>query len=226
MNLDRRTALLVSLGIVAAMLVLSAWAWVEVDAEQVPVHWGFSGEPDRYGSKLEGLLLLPLVTLGLIALLAVLPRIEPRRENLERSESAYALVWLSTTVFLGLLHVAMVVAATGRSVDMSTVVGVGIGLMFVAMGFALTRVKSNYVFGMRTPWTLSSERSWERTHVVAARLFVGVGLASMAAAVVSVLGGPRWLPIVTILAGAVGSGLAAAVYSYVVWREDPVRVSR
>src|SRR5690606_22748869 len=155
MNLDRRTALLVSLGIVAAMLVLSAWAWVEVDAEQVPVHWGFSGEPDRYGSKLEGLLLLPLVTLGLIALLAVLPRIEPRRENLERSESAYALVWLSTTVFLGLLHVAMVVAATGRSVDMSTVVGVGIGLMFVAIGFALTRVKSNYAFGMRTPWTLS-----------------------------------------------------------------------
>ena len=68
---------------IALMLAISAYAWIALpDDARLPVHWGVDGEPDRYGSKVEALLLSPAIALGIVLLLAVLPRIEPRRANL------------------------------------------------------------------------------------------------------------------------------------------------
>ncbi len=58
--------------LIGAMFVLAAVVWPSAP-DQIPVHWGLSGEPDRYGGKIEGLLLLPLVTLGVYFAMLLLP---------------------------------------------------------------------------------------------------------------------------------------------------------
>jgi uncharacterized membrane protein len=75
--------------------------------------------------------------------------------------------------------------------------------------------------GIRTPWTLSSDRSWARTHRVGGYLFMGFGIAVVASAL--------WLPPGTffwvLMIGLAGSVAFLFVYSYLAWRDDPDRSS-
>jgi uncharacterized membrane protein len=63
----------VALGMIAAMFVLAAVMW-SVAPDQIPVHWNWAGQPDRFGGRFEGLLGLPLAAAGIYALLLFLPR--------------------------------------------------------------------------------------------------------------------------------------------------------
>ena len=70
-------------------------------APQIPIHWGIDGQVDGYASKEIGLFLLPVTTAAIAALLAVIPRFEPRRANLERSGKAYGAIWVAVVTLLG-----------------------------------------------------------------------------------------------------------------------------
>jgi uncharacterized membrane protein len=217
------TALTVSAIVVVAMFALSAWAWGRIAGDRIPVHWGINGQPDGYGGKFEGLLLVPLITVGIAVLFTVIPRIEPRRLHFAQSMGPFLAVWFAMLAFMAALHVAIVVSAFGHPVDMSVVMGGGIGALSIVIGAVLGRVRSNFLFGVRTPWTLSSERSWRLTHRLAGRLFVASGAATIVAALVALPTGWSALPFVALLAGDIGAALVAVVYSYVVWRDDPDR---
>ena len=71
--------LLIASGIViVAMFAVSWWAWGQVPAgAEIPVHWGVDGQPDRYGGKFEGLMLMPLIVLAVAALLCRHPSHRP-----------------------------------------------------------------------------------------------------------------------------------------------------
>src|SRR5690606_41996348 len=104
--------------VVLGMLAISAWAWPQIPADAlVPVHWGADGTADGFASKTWGLLGLPLLTTGLTLLLAFLPRIEPRRQNLARSATAYAGVGIATRDSMPGEHVVAVMAAVLREDD-------------------------------------------------------------------------------------------------------------
>ncbi|MDA1062089.1 MAG: SdpI family protein [Chloroflexi bacterium] len=221
--LTRRVALIASAATLIALFALSAWAWTAIDGDRIPVHWGINGQPDRYGGKFEGLMILPLVSVGLVALFAVIPLIEPRREHLLSSMPAYVLVWLALLAYLLVFHAALLFAAFGHEVNMGTVAAGSLGLLFLAIGAALTRVRSNFMFGVCTPWTLSSERSWQLTHRLAGRLFSWAGVASLIASAIAPVINLDWLPIATLLVGALGASLVSVVYSYIVWRGDTGR---
>jgi uncharacterized membrane protein len=73
--------------------------------------------------------------------------------------------------------------------------------------------------GVRTPWTLSSELSWTRTHRLAGRLFALVGVLAL---LVAVTGIPE-LIFAVIGGGTIVTVVVVVVYSYLVWRDDPER---
>ena len=54
------------------------------------------------------------------------------------------------------------------------------GILFTYIGFLLENAKRNWFVGIRTPWTLSSERVWEKTHKIGGKLFKLAGIASFA----------------------------------------------
>lgn len=68
------------------------------------VHWNATGVCDDYGSKFTGIFLMPLITLGLTGLFAVIPRIEPRASNIAQSRKAYLAVWSVLLLFLLVFH--------------------------------------------------------------------------------------------------------------------------
>ncbi|TAK33590.1 MAG: DUF1648 domain-containing protein [Chloroflexota bacterium] len=216
--MDRKPGLIVSGALLALMFALSAWAWVQTPADAlIPVHWGVSGTPDRYGSKLEALLVIPLITIGVIGLFVVIPWVEPRRKNLERSVQAYTVVWIGVVLVMAAIHLAAVLAALGYAVNMAMIIPAIVGLLFIAIGFSIGKVRSNYTMGIRTPWTLSSDLSWEKSHRLGGWLFTLLGILLILLTPIG--NGPLLFGV--LIGGALGLAAVLMVYSYLVWRDDP-----
>jgi len=92
----------------------------------------------------------------------------------------------------------------------------------VVIGNVLGKVRSNFMFGIRTPWTLTSYRSWNRTHRLGGRLMVALGLVVIGATAL----GLRGEPLFAIVGGGGGTlVVGVVVYSYLAWRADPDRRS-
>lgn len=221
MNLSRFYR--VSAIVLAAQVAVGLYGlWVVGPDAQVPVHWGVDGTPNGWASALVGFSIMPLITAGIVALFAAIPRIEPRRRNLERSANAYRTTATAVVLFLGVAQVVVVFASLGNSLPMTGVIGLGIGLLFVVMGNVLSTVRSNFMFGVRTPWTLTSDLAWDRTNRLVGRLFVLAGISLIA---LTVFGNPElivWVMVAWIVV-IVATGFA---YSYRVWKTDPNQRTR
>lgn len=200
--------------ILAAMFAVGVLRW-STAPQRMPMHWNLRGEVDRFGGRLEGLFFLPLVALLLYGLLLALPRLDPHRANYNSFAGAYHALRLVLLLFMGLMHGALLWGGA----RMPSLMGLLVGVLLTVLGLLLPRLGTNWFAGIRTPWTLSSQLSWEKTHRLAGRLFVAAGLVML---VVSQLDGTwLWWLMAPVIGAAV---LLPVLYSYWVWREDPERV--
>lgn len=198
-------------------LALVTWP---IAPEQIPVHWNAAGEVDRYGGKFEGLLLMPLIATALYLLLRFSPRIDPGRANYAQFANTYALIRVGSLVLIVALYGVLHMWIRGREVNMSAVVSILVGALFVLFGASMGKLRPNWFVGIRTPWTLSSKTSWVRTHRVGGWLFVVLGLMLM---VLLPLTDQRLVfPVLAV--GAACVALWSLIYSYIVWRNDPDKV--
>lgn len=204
--------------LIAVQLVVAVWGLARVGlTATVPIHWNAAGEPNGYGPAWLGFLVSPVISLGLVGLFALIPRIEPRRANLLRSSRAYLTVAVAALVLLTGVSIVTTLAALGYDVPISAVVGGGVGLLFIVLGNVLTTVRSNYMFGVRTPWTLTSDLAWDKTHRLMGRMWVIGGVLMFLASLL----GSEALLLGVILLFVFGSLGVAFVYSYQVWKTDP-----
>jgi len=215
-----RGALVTAALFVVASVAIAAVALAQVGiTATVPVHWGADGQPNGYGPAWLSLLVVPVVQVGLVVLLAVIPRFEPRRANLARSRRSYEIVVVGVAALLTLVQAAIAIATLGGEFDFSRIIVGGCGVFFIAIGLAMPGFRPNYMAGIRTPWTLTSDLSWRKTHELGGRLFVVVGGLIV---VVS-----PFLPVialtVVLLVGLLGAVAIMFVYSYRVWKTDPDR---
>ena len=182
---------------------------------RVVMHFNAAGQPNGYGSRMDAVLLLPLVILGLRLLFEVLPRIDPRRENYARFTGTYWLLGNGLLLFLGALHVAVLAYALGVPVRIDRVVAVAWGVLLVVLGSYLARVEPNWFVGIRSPWTLSSERVWHRTLRVGGGVFVAGGVLCVLTVFVPTTVAFSLLGAITAVAAVV-----TVVISYVLWRQE------
>ena len=202
---------------VAASFALSAAVWERLP-ERIPIHWNFRGEIDRWGGRVEGAFLLPAIALVLWLVLPRLPRIDPRRATFDKFRGSYELVITATLAFLFAVHCAVIGAALGYHVPMGRLVPIGVGLLFVTIGNVLPRTRPNWWMGVRTPWTLSNDRVWMRTHRVGGWLMVAAGVVIMLSAFL-----PSSWGFAVLLIAALGSALGSVIYSYFAWKQETSR---
>ncbi|MBX7167565.1 MAG: SdpI family protein [Pirellulales bacterium] len=216
MRTNRRTEVF-QLIIILCMFAASAVLWTRAPV-RMPVHWNLAGEPDRYAGKVEGLLLMPFMALLSYGLLLLLPRIDPNRIAYDAFAHAYQVIRVALVAFFAALHAMLLLVAFGYPVNVSLVVPLGIGILFCLLGHFMGTFRPNWFVGVRTPWTLSSETSWNKTHRLAGWLFMVTGFAMF---LLAVLHNAWTLAIVLGLVALMVIGLP--VYSYFVWRDDPQR---
>jgi uncharacterized membrane protein len=200
--------------IVTAMWVLAGVVHLRLPPG-IPSHGHRSGAVDGWMARPWGLVALPITALLLAAVLLLLPRLDPRRANVERFRGDLHAMLTLLGVVLAALHVATLGATLGWPVDAGRVVVVLVGLLLAGIGHYLPRVPSNWFIGIRTPWTLESDAVWRSTHRLAGRTFVAAGVAVALAAFLP----PRSRGAV-MLAAIVLAAMIPTLHSFVAWRRE------
>lgn len=207
--------------VIAAMAVFAAAVFPRLPAE-VPTHFGMSGEPDDWMPRWPGAFMAPAVALGLWLLLLALRRIDPRRSHYERFDQTYWAILNLITLFLATTQALSLGLALGWPVDAGRVMYTLLGVLFLVLGNIMPRLKSNWWIGIRTPWTLESERVWTATHRLGGWSFVLGGLVMILAALFLPAQARGWVAVPAIVLAA-GVPL---VYSFVAWRRETGSVER
>ena len=187
--------------------------------DQLPSHWGVDGVDD-WNSKEASLVMAALPAI-MLAVLFIVPRIDPKGRNFERFSGIYRTFVTVLTLFMIAISWAGPLTVWGYlSTDgavLNTLLFGFFGLLFIGLGNYLPRVKPNYTFGIRTPWTLASEEVWHRTHRASGPVFVVAGIATFIAALFASIA-PA-IAIGVMLVTVLGATAFAGVYSYLAWRK-------
>jgi uncharacterized membrane protein len=147
---------------------------------QIATHFGVNG-PDRWSGR-SAAWLFPGIALGIWALLTTIPRIDPHRANYAKFQSSYDTIVIASTLVTVLVQIAVLGSALGWPIRVETVVPLAVGGLFIVIGELLPRSSPTWFFGIRTPWTLSNDIVWKRTHRVGGFLMIIAGLLVMSLA--------------------------------------------
>lgn len=203
--------------LILGMFTVAAWAWPQLP-DRLPIHWNIHGEVDGWGNKFMGLLFMPFLVLGLYLLLLLLPLIDPGKANYQNFQKVYGIIRIVFVAYMAAIYAATLVAAFGHSVNMTTVILPLVGVLFIVLGNFLGKIRPNWFVGIRTPWTLSSQLSWDKTHRLAGWLFMLMGLLFFPVALIQT----TWSLIAMLVIDAI-CVTWMVVYSYLVYRSDPHR---
>lgn len=165
-------------GLVLLSFILSIYFYPQVP-EQMATHWNSQGEVNDYMSKLWGLFFMPLVITGLVIMFLVIPKIDPRKENISKFRKYYDGFIVILILFMTTVHLQILLWNTGIQINPNAVIPLGIGLLFYYMGILTEKAERNWFVGIRTPWTLSSDRVWKRTNRLGGKLFRIAGIAAV-----------------------------------------------
>ena len=227
-----KTGLIATLIAAIIMGATSFWAMNALPTTgEIPIHWNIEGEADGFASPEEArrfIWMLPGLTIFISLILALAAKIDPRRKNIERSSRAYLAVWIGTLIFMAFISSLVSYMMVRGSVDsnimkgfMPSIIVGSMSVFFIIIGNYLPKTRSSWFFGIRTPWTLSSEITWTKTHRITGRLFMAIGVAGL----ISTLFAPTIWQFIILIGGTLTITMFSLVYSYVVWRSAPDRVT-
>lgn len=167
------------LGIILLSFIISIYFYPQMP-EKIASHWNGQGQVDGYMSKFWGLFLMPFIFVGLALLLVAIPRIDPLRANIEKFRKYYDGFIILFFVFMLSIHFQLVILwNTGIEISPNVTFPIGFGFLFFYIGILCENAKRNWFIGIRTPWTLSNDVVWDKTHKIGGKLFKIAGVVAL-----------------------------------------------
>jgi len=145
-------------------------------AGSVPVHWNLSGKADSWSSPFKASFLLPVIALFVYLLFLILPKIDPKKERYKQFTKTYNIFKNIILLYLLAVYLLIGLNALGYSINIIVATTSLLGSLFIIIGNYMSKIKMNWFLGIRTPWTLSSENVWNKTHRLGAKIFVFTGI--------------------------------------------------
>jgi len=165
-----RKANIVILGIILISFIIGGYFYPQMP-EKVASHWNAQGKVDGYMSKFWGSFFMPLMLLGLFLLFLLIPKIDPLKENIQKFRKYFDGFIVLLMLFLFYVYLLTIFWNVGLRFNMSQLMIPALGILFYYCGILVENAKRNWFIGIRTPWTLSSETVWNKTHKIGGRLF-------------------------------------------------------
>ena len=135
----------------------------------IPCQFSMStGTVTNYMNKPIGAFFLPLIMALIWIGMLYLPKIDPRKSHYAKFARSYGLILCLILTFFFVLQIVIILVSLGFNVPVNTII--------IVIGNYMPKSKSNFFYGIKTPWTLSSETSWKKTHKLGRILFILTGL--------------------------------------------------
>ncbi len=173
--MNTRTALVTSILLAIVAAGYSAYLYPSL-LDQIPSHWNINGQPDQWGPKGFTLFLMPGIIALMTLLIPALPYLSPQKFKIDDFRGTYNTIMVLVALMMTSMHVLILRSTVNPHLDATRPI-FGSMMIFVGLiGNMLGKVKPNFYMGIRTPWTLASEKVWVATHRLGARLMFGAGL--------------------------------------------------
>jgi len=188
------------------------------DDVKIPSHWNIRGEIDGYMGKWTGILLFPGLNIFIFLLMYFLPVYSARyKDHEEQFDKILPWFTLIIVFFFAAIHLYTILLAKGVFEPNGECILALIGLMFILLGNLLPKIPSNFIAGIRTPWTLSSEIVWRKTHRVGGVCFILAGLIMVV--IPLIFKGSQSVFIITFIL-LMSTILYSVIYSYMLFKRE------
>lgn len=139
----------------------------------IATHFDANGDPNGFTSRALTVFGIPCFLLG-IHLLCVYA-MEKNKQKIQSEKMNEVMYWFVPIIsnFVLLSSYAM---ALGIELNLSKIVPIVSGIIFMILGNYLPKVKQNSVTGIKTSATLRSEKSWYLTHRLAGKIWMVSGV--------------------------------------------------
>lgn len=213
--MNTRTTIITVLLMIAAATVAGILLWNQLP-DPMASHWNINDQVDGYTSKFWGVFMLPLIALGMLVLFIVIPGIDPLKANIAQFRDVFNLFITLMVAFMLYIYALSLRWNLGYTdFEMSKAMLPAMGILFFFIGYMLRKAKRNFFIGIRTPWTLSSDKVWDETHRIGSVLFMISGVLALIGAL---FGGTTafWF----LFGPIIGSTLITLVYSYMIYQKE------
>ena len=170
-----RRSKIIILGIIILSFAVGIYFYPQMP-DKMASHWNIQGEVDAYISRFWGLFLIPIISIGLLALFVLIPKIDPLKENIKRFRKHFDGFIVLIMIFLFYIYLLTVLWNIGIRFNMAQLMIPALGILFYYCGILVENAKRNWFIGIRTPWTLSNEKVWDKTNRIGGKLFKVTGI--------------------------------------------------
>jgi uncharacterized membrane protein len=147
--------------------------------DNIITHWNLNGNADGYTQKGFGLFIVPLMISGLIILLYFIPKIDPLQKNINEFRTEYHTLIAVICGFFLYLQIVIITLNLGMNFDIRILLSPAFAVLIYSTGVLIRKAKRNFFIGIRTPWTISSDSVWNKTHKKAGQLFKASAILSL-----------------------------------------------
>ena len=213
--MNRKMALILILCLVFIAVAISLLTYPKLP-EQMASHWGASGQVDGWMAKSVCVWIMPAIMVIQTIVFFTILLIDPLRKNIDKFFNYYAGFIIIFNLFLCAVHGWMILWNLEIKIPSNVFMPVGIACLIFYAGIVMTHVKPNWFIGIRTPWTLSNEIVWQKTHKLGGILFRFAAIIMLIGAIF-----PKYA-IVFILVPVLGVTVITLIYSLIVWKQSNV----
>ena len=204
--------LISTLSVLPLILVLAVYSKLP---DKVPMHWEFSGTVE-YDSK-NKLFVLCFLTIFFAVLFPLLPKIDPKKKNYDKFSSSYQYFQIFMMLFmLFMTSICVIEALRPNTLNVSMLIYIIVGALFIFLGNMMPRFRTNWFCGIRTPWTMSSEENWTKTHRLGGRIFFIAGIIILLSSLVP----NEYFRFGAVMAALMAACIVTSVYSYIIYKKQ------
>jgi len=160
---------------VLAACVASSFYFYQRFPDVVATHWNFRGQPDGYGGKAFVAFFFPALLSFMYLLFLILPQLDPKRDRYEEFAKTYNIFRHLIIGMLVVIYLATSFYNLGYDLNIGVITATSVGIMMIVFGNYMAKIRKNWFIGIRTPWTMSSENVWNKTHRLGGLLFIIFG---------------------------------------------------
>lgn len=210
MKWNRTDLILVLIGLIPAILSLVMYNRLP---DQMGTHFGPSSQVNEYMDRPAAIAMLAFLGVVVPLLTKIGRKIDPSKHNFAKFEGAFSVFRWVITLFMCFVGLFLVGYNLGYNLSPKLVTSLGLGLLIIVLGNFMGQIRFNYSYGIKTPWTLSNETVWRKTHRMAGPVWVAGGIGILLSAFApGAWGSTLMLAMIAIIA------LVPAAYSYLVHR--------
>lgn len=198
--------------LIATLAGISLWSHLP---DPMASHWGIDDQVNGTTDKFWGVFLMPIMTAVMALIFLAIPFVDPLKANIAKFRESFNVFIVLITSFMIYIHGLTMAWNLGyTSFRMSTAMLPALGLLFIFIGFLIEKSRRNFFVGIRTPWTLSSDLVWEKTHRLGGLLFKISGLVALVGVLIPDYA--LWFLFIPVI----GSSLITVIYSYLIFDRE------